>query len=534
MIRSRVLVTGAGGAAGVAVIRHLAALGMFTVATDTDPLAAGLFLATEHAVVAPVSEPDQLIADLTDTAKRFEVDVAVCTVAEEMLAIAGREHELKTNVWVPTPESIEACLDKLHFADLMVDAHVPVPATAPGACLQSTAWDAVPGPWVVKPRSGRGSRDVYAVDEITELAWACRRVKDPIVQTRVVGREFTVDLLTDRNGALVGAVPRWRVETKAGISTKGMTFADNAVVSIAARALRAVGLCGAANLQGFVGEDGNVSVIEINPRFSGGLSLSLAAGADLVAEYLLLAQGQPPSRERLQFRSGVTMTAPLPRSDPAVKILVACGTRPEIVKLAPVTHTLVRHGHSVRVVFTGQHTDPRLADDFLADLGLRPDEVWDLPSDEAARVGALLTAAYAELAAHLPDAVLLLGDTHTVPLFALAARRFGVPVVHIEAGLRSFNPRSLEESHRRTATALASLHFAPTDLAARFLDAEGVDPRRVIVVGNPVTDTLARRGPPQVPVDERTGVLFTAHRATNVDTDDALAAIRADRHRAGG
>ncbi len=63
-----------------------------------------------------------------------------------------------------------------------------------------------------------------------------------------------------------------------------------------------------------------------------------------------------------------------------MKILVACGTRPEIVKLAPVTHALVRHGHSVRVVFTGQHTDPRLADDFLADLGLVPDEVWDLPS----------------------------------------------------------------------------------------------------------------------------------------------------------
>ena len=139
-------------------------------------------------------------------------------------------------MWVPTRESIEACLDKLHFADLMVDVHVPVPATELGANLQSVAWDAVPGPWVVKPRFGRGSRDVYTVDEITELAWACRRVTDPIVQTRVAGREFTVDLLTDRKGALVGAVPRWRVETKAGISTKGMTFVNNAVVSIAARA----------------------------------------------------------------------------------------------------------------------------------------------------------------------------------------------------------------------------------------------------------------------------------------------------------
>ena len=312
-------------------------------------------------------------------------------------------------------------------------------------------------------------------------------------------------------------MPRWRVETKAGISTKGMTFVDNAVVSIAARALRAVGLCGAANLQGFVGDDGNVSVIEINPRFSGGLSLSLAAGADFVVRV-------PATRAGRAAEPGATAVplrrhddAPLPRGDPAVKVLVACGTRPEIVKLAPVTHALVGHGHSVRVVFTGQHTDPRLADDFLADLGLVPDVVWNLPADEAARVGALLTAAYEELAAHPCDAVLLLGDTHTVPLFALAARRFGVPVVHVEAGLRSFNPRSLEESHRRTAAALASLHFAPTDLAARFLDAEGVDPRRVIVVGNPVTDTLAQWGPPRVPVDERAGVLFTAHRATNVD-----------------
>jgi UDP-N-acetylglucosamine 2-epimerase (non-hydrolysing) len=208
-----------------------------------------------------------------------------------------------------------------------------------------------------------------------------------------------------------------------------------------------------------------------------------------------------------------------------VKILVACGTRPEIVKLAPVVHALVGHGHSMRVLFTGQHTDPRLADDFLTDLGLVPDDVWSLPTDEASRVGSLLTAAYAELSVRRPDAVLLLGDTHTVPLFALAARRFGVPVVHVEAGLRSFNPRSLEESHRRTAAALASLHFAPTDLAARFLDAEGVDPRRVIVVGNPITDTLAHFGPQRRPIGARDGVLFTAHRATNVDSDAGLDAI---------
>ena len=183
-----------------------------------------------------------------------------------------------------------------------------------------------------------------------------------------------------------------------------------------------------------------------------------------------------------------------------MRILVACGTRPEIVKLAPVTHALVGHGHSVRVVFTGQHTDPRLADDFLSRSRARPRRGVEPAGRRGRRASArssrLRTRSSPPIRA---DAVLLLGDTHTVPLFALAARRFGVPVVHVEAGLRSFNPRSLEESHRRTAAALASLHFAPTDLAAHFLDAEGVDPRRVIVVGNPVTDTLAAVGSPAGP-----------------------------------
>ena len=89
MTGSRVLVTGAGGPAGVAVVRHLVSLGMFTVAVDSDPLAAGLFLADEHALVALACDPDDLVATLAETVKRFEVDVVVCTVAEEMLALVG-------------------------------------------------------------------------------------------------------------------------------------------------------------------------------------------------------------------------------------------------------------------------------------------------------------------------------------------------------------------------------------------------------------------------------------------------------------
>jgi UDP-N-acetylglucosamine 2-epimerase (non-hydrolysing) len=208
-----------------------------------------------------------------------------------------------------------------------------------------------------------------------------------------------------------------------------------------------------------------------------------------------------------------------------MKVLVPFGTRPEVVKLAPVVAALRDGGHDVRTVATGQHDDPRLADDFFTDLALVPDERWDLPAEEAERVGALLAGAYRELAARRPDVVVVLGDTHTVPLFALAARRVLVPVVHLEAGLRSFNERSLEEVHRRSVAAMASYHFAPTSLCRTMLESEGIDPARVSVVGNPITDTLRRFGPDPRRADERSGVVVTAHRATNVDDPERLGAL---------
>jgi carbamoyl-phosphate synthase large subunit len=105
----------------------------------------------------------------------------------------------------------------------------------------------------------------------------------------------------------VGIVPRWRSETRGGISTKGETFADDAVAEGSAGLLDALDLVGPANVQGFVADDGRVTFIEVNPRFSGGLPLALAAGSDLVGEYLRGVLGEPLRPDRLTFRPGVTM-----------------------------------------------------------------------------------------------------------------------------------------------------------------------------------------------------------------------------------
>ena len=208
-----------------------------------------------------------------------------------------------------------------------------------------------------------------------------------------------------------------------------------------------------------------------------------------------------------------------------MKILLPFGTRPEIVKLAPVAHELESRGHSVRTIATGQHYDAALSDSFTDSLSLAIDARWELPAGEADRVGALFGRAVHAVGDKPPDLVMLLGDTYTVPAFCFAARRHRVPLAHIEAGLRSFNPTSMEETNRRIAAATAQLHLAPTERAARFLRAEGVEDNRIRVVGNPVLDVLRARGVARGPVDQRRGVLVTAHRATNVDDPDRLAAL---------
>ena len=206
-------------------------------------------------------------------------------------------------------------------------------------------------------------------------------------------------------------------------------------------------------------------------------------------------------------------------------VLIPMGTRPEIIKLSPVISALRDEGIIVKTVATGQHYDHNLTDTFFAEFGVAPDVRWTLEGPEHVRLGQLVAAAEEEIETARPDLVLVLGDTNTVPVFCLAARRHRVPVAHLEAGMRSFNETSMEEVNRRVAAACASLHLAPTQLAAKFLSAEGISAERIHVVGNPIIDVLRSKGLPTVPGRERSGVVVTAHRATNVDDPSRLKAV---------
>jgi len=173
-------------------------------------------------------------------------------------------------------------------------------------------------------------------------------------------------------------------------------------------------------------------------------------------------------------------------------VLCLAGTRPEAIKLAPVLLELRRRAGLVGLLgVTAQHRE--LLDGALATFGLEPEFDLDLmrPGQDLFQVSAgILTAIRAPLERLRPDVVLVQGDTTTVFMGALACFYLGIPLGHVEAGLRTDDLRSPfpEEANRRLTAQLARWHFAPSERARAALLAEGVAPERVHVVGNPAID----------------------------------------------
>jgi UDP-N-acetylglucosamine 2-epimerase len=177
-----------------------------------------------------------------------------------------------------------------------------------------------------------------------------------------------------------------------------------------------------------------------------------------------------------------------------VKILSVVGTRPQLIKAAAV-QPILRARHREVFVDTGQHWDDAMAGDFFAELGLAPPDrslgVGGVGGGHGEQTGRMLIALEPILAAERPDAVLVYGDTNSTLAGTLAATKLGIPVAHVEAGLRSFDRRMPEELNRVVADHLATWRFAPTPTAVANLAAEGIMDG-VVEVGDVLQDLAAR------------------------------------------
>jgi UDP-GlcNAc3NAcA epimerase len=217
-----------------------------------------------------------------------------------------------------------------------------------------------------------------------------------------------------------------------------------------------------------------------------------------------------------------------------VRILTVVGNRPQFIKAAAVSGPL-RERHEEILVHTGQHHDDSLSQVFFSELGLaRPDRELGIAggsnTEQTARMLAALEPLLAELA---PDAALVYGDTNSTLAGALAAAQARVPVVHVEAGMRSFDRTMPEELNRVVCDHVSELLLCPSEPSAENLRAESVA-GRIVLVGDVMVD-VAMRWQPVASTDAAVPaayglqpggyLLLTAHRAGNVDDPGRLGAL---------
>lgn len=218
------------------------------------------------------------------------------------------------------------------------------------------------------------------------------------------------------------------------------------------------------------------------------------------------------------------------------RLTIVVGARPNFVKAAPVIRELSRgdYGWQVRLVHTGQHYDERLSDLFFTQLAIPlPDVNLGIGSGSATQQTArAMMALEIDFATNRPDAVMVFGDINSTVAAALTAVRLGHPVIHVEAGLRSFDRTMPEEINRMVTDAISSLLFVTEPSGLENLAREGVDSARVHLVGNTMIDSLDTHQSAAARLQQavRLGVtgryvLVTLHRPSNVDADASLRAI---------
>jgi len=225
-----------------------------------------------------------------------------------------------------------------------------------------------------------------------------------------------------------------------------------------------------------------------------------------------------------------------------IKVLHVAGARPNFMKVAPVMEALRQYSQVCQyLVHTGQHYDDRLSQTFFEELEIpRPDVNLGVGSGTHAVQTARVMEAFEPVCLEWqPDVVVVVGDVNSTLACALVAAKLGIPVAHVEAGLRSFDWSMPEEINRVVTDRLSDLLFTTEPSANENLRREGVPEERIHFVGNVMIDTLLRhrsrartlRMPDRLGLAPGRFALVTLHRPSNVDSPQTLAPIVAGLER---
>ncbi|MGB3206622.1 MAG: ATP-grasp domain-containing protein [Crinalium sp.] len=307
-----VLVTGMNSVTAISIVKGLrqqAELLLHIVGTDTNlknEIAGSSFCDQFYTV--PKAVEDNYISQLVDICVAENVKIIFPVVDIELEIIATNIEVFRNQgiqVWLSNLETIQTCNNKYQTYKFFLDHKFATPQTWLPEEITGREAD-FPYPLIVKPIDGRSSIDVFCVEDVAALQQALKKVNQPIIQEYLEGKEFTIDVVADEDSRILAVVPRERIEIKAGISYKGRTVKDQQLIEKATDIAQKLQIKGACNIQCRV-KDNLVKFFEVNPRFSGTLPLTIAAGVNSPLLLVKLALGQNLEKEYFDFKEGLYM-----------------------------------------------------------------------------------------------------------------------------------------------------------------------------------------------------------------------------------
>jgi carbamoyl-phosphate synthase large subunit len=275
------------------------------ITTDMNHLSPGLYFSTRHYIVPLTTDP-RYIPIIKSICFRERIHLLIPTIDDE-LPLFGKHRENFAAMGIKVAVSSERtgliCNDKYATAQFLQEKKIPFARTWLPSELN---FNKLTYPLFLKPRSGRGSVGAFMIRNEHELRFFLEYVPDPIVQEFLEGKEFTIDLLADFGGRVISVVPRERMVVRSGVTDRGRTMNHPGLIEMAIRTAEALDIRGPANIQVKL-QEGKAALFEVNPRFSGGIPLTIAAGADFPGWLIEMCCGRNPKSSIGKFADGLIM-----------------------------------------------------------------------------------------------------------------------------------------------------------------------------------------------------------------------------------
>jgi carbamoyl-phosphate synthase large subunit len=295
----KILVTGVGGPAGINIARLLRQRDDVVVTgCDVDVTASGQVFVDEFVIAPYVRDAQAYESWMRDMVTTRAYDIVIPTVHEELPLLATFAAELPTLVPLSGPATLQLGADKFVAYEWM---KINLPKYAPRVTSLrdwTPAWS-TDDTLFIKPRAGRGARGCKAVthDELLSLQALETLPEDIVVMELLPGTEWTVDAYVAKDGHIVYLIPRERMGLAGGISIKGKTVRHEGVIEATKALITQLDMRGPVCIQWKADAEGQPKFVEINPRLSGGLMISVAAGINPVTALIEEYEGQTPTEQ---------------------------------------------------------------------------------------------------------------------------------------------------------------------------------------------------------------------------------------------